>query len=79
MYRQRKPEFKLPRGTKCPFCENKVEIDYKDTGTLNKFISERGKMIGKNRTGVCSTHQRALTIAIKLARHVALLPFVERA
>lgn len=51
------------------------EIDYKDVATLKKFISERGKIIPRRITGNCAKHQRALTVAIKRARHVALLPY----
>lgn len=61
----------------CAFCADKVEmIDYKDTARLRKFVSERGKILPKRMTGTCAKHQRELTIAIKRARHVALLPFV---
>ena len=61
----------------CEFCENKIEnIDYKDTATLKKYISERGKILPRRATGTCAKHQRELTIAIKRARHLALLPFV---
>ena len=60
----------------CIFCEdNNKEIDYKDVATLKKFISERGKIIPRRITGNCAKHQRALTVAIKRARHVALLPY----
>ncbi|MEE3351365.1 MAG: 30S ribosomal protein S18 [Saccharofermentanaceae bacterium] len=61
----------------CAFCADKVEtIDYKDQARLRKFVSERGKILPKRMTGTCAKHQRELTIAIKRARHVALLPFV---
>ena len=61
----------------CAFCADKVEaIDYKDTARLRKFVSERGKILPKRMTGTCAKHQRELTVAIKRARHVALLPFV---
>ena len=61
----------------CAFCADKVEtIDYKDAARLRKFVSERGKILPKRMTGTCAKHQRELTIAIKRARHVALLPFV---
>jgi len=55
---------------------DKVEsIDYKETGRLRKFISERGKIFPRRISGNCAKHQRQLTIAIKRARNVALLPF----
>lgn len=61
----------------CAFCADKVEkIEYKDMGRIRKFISERGKILPKRMTGNCAKHQRELTIAIKRARHIALLPYV---
>lgn len=61
----------------CVFCAEKVTaIDYKDVAKLHKFISERSKILPRRVTGTCAAHQRALTEAIKRARHVALLPFV---
>ncbi len=61
----------------CLFCAEKATvIDYKDTAKLHKFISERSKILPRRVTGTCAAHQRALTEAIKRARHVALLPFV---
>ncbi len=60
----------------CAFCADKVEmIDYKDTARLRKFISERGKILPKRMSGNCARHQREMTIAVKRARHIALLPF----
>ena len=65
-----------PRKRVCSFCVDKVEsIDYKETGRLRKFISERGKIFPRRISGNCAKHQRQLTIAIKRARNVALLPF----
>ena len=61
----------------CVFCAEKATaIDYKDVAKLHKFISERSKRLPRRVTGTCAAHQRALTEAIKRARHVALLPFV---
>lgn len=61
----------------CQFCADKVAyIDYKDTETLQKYITERGKILPKRITGTCAIHQRAVTTAIKRARTVALLPYV---
>lgn len=68
-----------PVAKNCPFCANKTVPDYKDVGVLNKYVTERAKILGRARTGVCARHQRGITIAIKHARHVALLPFVVRA
>ena len=58
------------------FCADKVtDIDYKEPGKLKKFLSERGKILPRRISGNCAKHQRQLTIAIKRARHVALLPY----
>ena len=65
-----------PRRKVCSFCVDKVEdIDYKDVAKLSKFITERGKILPRRISGTCAKHQRQLTIAIKRARQVALLPF----
>lgn len=62
---------------RCPFTALGIkEIDYKDTNTLIKFITERGKILPRRITGVSAYHQKRLAEAIKRARHVALLPFV---
>ncbi len=58
------------------FCEEKKTPNYSDTATLQKFLTERGKIIGRVRSGLCAKHQRQLTEAIKYARHLALLPFI---
>ena len=61
----------------CQFCSEKVDfVDYKDTETLKKYITERGKILPKRITGTCAIHQRAVTTAVKRARTVALLPYV---
>ncbi len=66
-----------PKRKFCSFCASKVaNIDYKDTATLGRFISDRGKIEPRRRTGTCNRHQHALAQAIKQARHIALLPFV---
>ena len=58
------------------FCSEKAKpIDYKDVATLRKYISERGKILPRRITGTCAKHQRAITLAVKRARHVALLPY----
>lgn len=60
----------------CSFCVNKVkEIDYKNISLLSGYISDRGKIESRRRTGTCAKHQRVLATAIKRARHIALLPF----
>ena len=61
----------------CAFCEAKIHnIDYKDVSRLRKYLSERGKIVPRRVTGTCAAHQRQLTTAIKRARHIALLPYV---
>ena len=60
----------------CVFCGKDNVIDYKDTNKLKRYISERGKILPRRITGNCAKHQRALTVAIKRARHVALMPYV---
>jgi small subunit ribosomal protein S18 len=60
----------------CAFCMDKVDtIDYKDISKLKKFVTERGKILPRRISGNCAKHQRALTISIKRARTVALLPY----
>lgn len=60
----------------CIFCadQNSV-IDYKDVNKLKRYVSERGKILPRRITGNCAKHQRALTVAVKRARHVALMPY----
>ena len=62
----------------CVFCasENNV-IDYKDTNKLKRYVSERGKILPRRITGNCAKHQRALTVAVKRARHLALMPYIQ--
>jgi small subunit ribosomal protein S18 len=60
----------------CSFCVDKVEqIDYKDSGRLRRYITERGKILPRRITGNCAKHQRQLTVSIKRARYLALLPY----
>lgn len=61
----------------CVFCGKDNVIDYKDSAKLRKFVSERGKILPRRVTGTCARHQRALTTAIKRARHVAIMPYVQ--
>ena len=62
----------------CVFCSEKAQpIDYKDVATLKKYISERGKILPRRITGNCAKHQRALTVEIKKARHLAIMPYVQ--
>lgn len=60
----------------CMFCVDKVKtVDYKELGRLRKFITERGKILPRRISGNCANHQRQLTVAIKRARQLALLPY----
>lgn len=61
----------------CNFCVDKVQqIDYKDAAKLRRYVSKRGKILPRRTTGTCAMHQRQLTVAIKRARQIALLPYV---
>jgi len=74
--RVRRPRGRKPRRKVCAFCVNKVQyIDYKDVANLRRFTSERGKILPRRMTGNCAKHQRQLSIAIKRARHIALMPY----
>ncbi len=74
--RDRRPGGRKTRKKVCGFCVDRVDtIDYKDVAKLRRFISERAKILPRRVTGTCARHQRELTIAIKRARHLALLPF----
>ena len=71
------PRGRFFRKKACRFCSEKVTtLDYKEVERLGKFLTEKGKIIGRRITGNCAKHQRALARAIKRARHAALLPFV---
>ncbi len=61
----------------CSFCVDHLdEVDYKDVAKLKRYITEKGKILPRRQTGTCAEHQRALTVAIKRAREMALLPYV---
>ena len=75
-----KPEIRKPKIKKCQFCaDGTTLIDYKDTGLLRKFISDRGKIRACRVTGNCPQHQRDVASAIKNAREMALLPYTSTA
>ncbi len=70
------PRVRRARKKVCAFCVDKVaEIDYKDIARLRKYITERGKILPRRISGNCAKHQRQLTVSIKRARHIALLPY----
>lgn len=74
-----RPERRGRKGKKkvCSFCVDRIyDVDYKDIPRLRRFLSERAKIVPRRVTGTCAYHQRKVTIAIKRARHLALLPYV---
>ncbi len=78
MDRERSPRNgKRTRKKVCMFCVDRAEkIDYKDIAKLKKCLSERSKILPRRVTGTCAYHQRELTVAVKRARHLALIPYV---
>ena len=75
-----KPAVRKPKKKVSAFCKDKVKyVDYKDTGVLRKYISDRGKIRARRVTGCCTRHQRDVAVAIKNAREVALLPYTSTA
>jgi small subunit ribosomal protein S18 len=66
----------IRRKKACSFCADKVDvIDYKDANRLKKFVTERGKILPRSISGNCARHQRTITVAIKRARDIALMPY----
>jgi small subunit ribosomal protein S18 len=72
--RVQKRKITVPKS--CYFCKEKKTPWYSDVASLQKFVTDRGKIIGQTRNGLCAKHQRRLTSAVKHARHLALMPFV---
>ncbi|MBI2327372.1 30S ribosomal protein S18 [Candidatus Curtissbacteria bacterium] len=72
------PKFrrKLAKARNCSLCASDTTVDYKDVVLLKRFVSERGKILGRVRTGICAKHQKQVTRTIKRARFMALLPYV---
>lgn len=71
--------FRPRRRKVCFFCTNHIdEIDYKDVRTLNRYVSDQGKILPRRVSGACAKHQRKITSAVKRARAVALMPYVAR-
>lgn len=73
-----KPRKRINKPKECYFCKNKISANYKELKDLERFISERGKIMGRMYTGICQKHQKQLTTAVKRARYLALLPFIVR-
>ena len=73
------PKKRVPRRRRkvCICCGKDNVVNYKDTAKLKHFVSERGKILPRRVTGNCAKHQRAVTLAVKRARHLALMPYVE--
>ncbi len=76
MANQKKLHTKREVPKNCIFCKENRNPDFLDTETLRKFTTERGKIMSASKTGVCMKHQKKITLAVKRARHLALLPFV---
>ena len=75
--RTERPQRRRPKRKVCAFCVEKVDhIDYKDVAKLRRYVTERAKILPRRISGCCAKHQRQLTVAIKRARQIALLPFV---
>jgi small subunit ribosomal protein S18 len=75
--RDKKGGFGSSRRKPCPYCKEKVDqVDWKDVGSLRKFVSERGKIRSRRITGACRRHQNQVSRAVKRARELALLPYV---
>ena len=73
------PKFRKVRKKVCPMCGNKnFVLDYKNAEQLKKFINDKGKILPRRATGACAKHQRDITLAIKRARHIALLPYAQK-
>ena len=72
------PKFRKARKKVCQLCSDKnFELDYKNADQLRKFINEKGKILPRRATGACAKHQREITLAVKRARHIAILPYAE--
>lgn len=72
----RRERGRKPKKRVCSFCVDKIpSVDYKEAARLRRFITERGKILPRRISGNCAHHQRQLTVAIKRARHIALLPY----
>ena len=68
-----------PRKKVCAYCKDKIDfIDYKDVDTLKKHLNDKGKILSRRTTGCCAKHQRKVTMAVKRARNMALLPYTSR-
>ena len=72
------PKFRKMRKKVCALCANKdLVLDYKNADQLKKFVNEKGKILPRRATGACAKHQRDITLAVKRARHIAILPYAQ--
>ena len=72
------PKFRKMRKKVCTMCANKdLVLDYKNYDQMKKFVNEKGKILPRRATGACAKHQRAITVAVKRARHIAILPYTQ--
>jgi len=77
-HKDKDAEFGIVRKKFCRFCVEKIKkIDYKDTKRLERFITERGKVVSRRISGNCAGHQRKLNRAVKIAKYISLLPFIK--
>lgn len=76
MATQKKKRRGPPRRKVCPFCADKdARIDYKNPAMIKRFVTERGKIVPRRISGMCSKHQRTVALAVRRARHIALIPY----
>jgi len=72
------PKFRKVRKKVCALCANKdLVLDYKNAEQLKKYVNEKGKILPRRATGACAKHQRDITLAVKRARHIAILPYAQ--
>ena len=71
------PKFRKVRKKVCPLCADKnLVLDYKNAEQIRKFINDKGKILPRRATGACAKHQRDITLAVKRARQIAILPYI---
>ncbi len=72
------PKFRKMRKKVCALCANKdLVLDYKNADQMKKYVNEKGKILPRRATGACAKHQRDITLAVKRARHIAILPYAQ--
>jgi len=72
------PKFRKMRKKVCALCANKdLVLDYKNADQIRKYVNEKGKILPRRATGACAKHQRDITLAVKRARHIAILPYAQ--